>query len=71
MKTSFEITVALAYLIALASGEESPANDATTETKAENYHYGGGGGFYGGRGYGGRGYGGRGRYRGGFRNGHW
>ena len=66
MKTSFAITVALAYLIALASGEESPATDTTIENKAENYHYGGGGGFYTGRGYGGRG-----RYRGGFRNGPW
>lgn len=66
MKTSSAITVALAYLIALASGEEAPANDATIETNAENYHYGGGRGFYGGRGYGGRG-----RYGRGFRNGPW
>ena len=73
MKTSCAITaVALAYLIALASGEEAPANDAATETKAENYRYGGRGDRF----YGGRGYGDRDRYRGGFRNGgfrngHW
>ena len=66
MKTSFAITVALAYLIAVACGEEAPANEATLETKAESYHYGGGRGFYGGRGYGGRD-----RYRGGFRNSAW
>ena len=41
MKTSFAITVALAYLIALASCEEAPPNDVTIETKAENYHRGG------------------------------
>lgn len=67
MKTCIAIAVALAYLIALASGEEAPANDATIETKTENYYGGGGGGGF----YGGRGYGGRGRYRGGFRNGPW
>ena len=64
MKTFLAITVVLAYLIALTSGEEAPANDATIETKAENY--GGKGGFRGGRGYGGRG-----RYKGGFHNGPW
>ena len=74
MKTSFAITVALVYLIALASCEEAPPNDVTIDTKAENYHRGERGGIasrshasrghasrgHVGRGHGGGGHGGRG-----------
>lgn len=60
MKTVFAITVALSYLATVASGAEHRANDATMDTKSEQY---GGGRGYGGGGYGGGGYGGRG-YRG-------
>ena len=56
MKSVFTTIVALSCLIALVSGEEPPANFTTFETKAENYHYGGGGRYNQGlRGYGGRG----------------